>query len=195
MVQWNNHDPGEDDDEDSFIAQCINDDDETTAIFDRALHVPGNDNEDDPEAAAVELDLAALDAKASDLICNPISKSCLRASNSQHALFVLYCWMHDKQALKEDACTNLEALQVQFGSMTEKKKQKLLPATLLILNGNLCPLHLYLVTGQRFLRYLLLLLNSAGKHLLASVYSNKCAALFHLFRSLVSGKLKHCRLT
>ena len=53
----------------------------------------------------------------------------------------------------------------------------------MLLNGNLCPLHLHLVTGQRFLRYLLPLLNSAGKCLLASVYSNKCAALFHLFQS------------
>jgi len=106
-----------------------------------------------------------------------------KAYNSQNALFVLYCWMHDKEVLTEDACTNLEALQVQFGSVTEEKKQKLLwKATLLLLNGNLCPLHLHLVTGQRLLRYLLLLLNSAGKCLLASAYSNKCAALFHLFK-------------
>ena len=176
------HDPGEDDDEDSFIAQCIHDDDETTAMFDRALRDPGNDDEDDPEPADVGPDLAALDAKASELMHNPISKSCLRAYNSQNALFVLYCWMHNKEALMEDACTNVEAVHVQFGSMTEKKKQKLLwKATLLLLNGNLCPLHLHLVTGQRFLRYLLLLLNSAGKCLSASAYSNKCAALFHLF--------------
>ena len=84
----------------------------------------------------------------------------------------------------EDACTNVEAVHVQFGSVTERKKQKLLwKATLLLLNGNVCPLHLHLVTGQRFLRYLLLLLNSAGKHLSASAYSNKHAALFHLFQS------------
>jgi len=158
------HDPGEDDDEDSFIAQHIHDDDETTAIFDRALHDPGNDNEDNPEPTDVGPDLAALDAEALEFMCNLISRSCLKAYNTQNALFVLYCWMHDKEALMEDACTNLEAVQVQFGSATEKKKQNLLWKTaFLLLNGNLCPLHLHSVTGQRFLRYLLLLLNSAGK--------------------------------
>ena len=179
----NLNDPGEEDDDDSFIAQRIHDDDETNAIFDRALcdpDPPGND--DDPEPADVGLDLAALDAEASELMRNPISKSCLKSYNSQNVLFVLYCWMHVKEALMGNGCADLDAVDIEFGAATEKKKQKLLrQAALMLLNGNSCPLHLHLITGQRFLRYLLSLCNSAGRRLSASAYSNKHAALFHLF--------------
>jgi len=42
-----------------------------------------------------------------------------------------------------DACADLDAVDVEFGAATEKKKQKLLwQAALMLLNGNLCPLHL-----------------------------------------------------
>jgi len=103
QVALNDNDPSEEEDGDSFIAQCIQDDDETNAIFDRALHdPPGNDN--DPEPADNGPDLAALDAEASELMHNPNSKSCLKLYNNQNALFILYCWMHDKEALMGDAC-------------------------------------------------------------------------------------------
>jgi hypothetical protein len=53
-----------------------------------------------------------------------------------------------------------------------------------LLSSNVCPVKLELITGQRFLRYLLSLRKSSTNTRLShSSYQAKRAALFHLFRS------------
>ena len=167
------------DGEGEYIASAVHSPDEVAELLEKTAE-PGDGNNNDDN-------WGELDAKGADLIKNPISNNCRNGYNNQNTLFLLYCFNHDRELLTDLALKEMdEAWNGAEGKLLthKKRKEKLWQVSRsLLCDGDVSPVKLELITGQRFLCYLLSIRSATKTRLSNSSYGNKRAALFHLFRS------------
>ena len=117
------------------------------------------------------------------MIRNPICQNSIGGYNSQNVHFVLYCWRRDKPLLTDTATATIESVLQEYTGRAQKKELRRAILNMLAGEGTSCPIKLELITGERFVAYLLGSKNAQGENLSNSTYGNKRAALHHLFRS------------
>ena len=169
-----------------WVAGAVQDPDNAEDVMnqDGATEAEADGNEDEVETEA-DHRRRGLNEEARELMRHPISQSCRVNYNNQNALFLLYCYTDHRELLSEGALAVFQAVSAQ--QVDEAKTEKETAAAMrgaaigLLLSDDDCPVKLNLITGESFLRYLLTLRTRDDVRLSHSSYSNKRAALFHLF--------------
>ena len=128
------------------------------------------------------------DELADRMMRNPVGDGSTKFYTNQNTLYLLHCLKHDREMLSDDAIDAFaavghgeEELSPHAKKQQDKERRRIARN---LLSGDECPVKLELITGKRFLSYLLSLRNAKNNtRLSASSYQSKRSGLFHLFRS------------
>jgi len=128
------------------------------------------------------------DQLADRMMRNPVGDGSTKSYTNQNTLYLIHCLKHDREMLSDDAIDAFaavdhgdEELSPHAKKQQDKERRRIarnLPA------GDAFPVKLELITGKRFLSYLLSLRNAKNNtRLSASSYQSEGLGLFHLFQS------------